>query len=381
MGYKGSVKYIKAGNKEMAEAAAKDGPSKADVLGRFATGNMLMFGAGMAFHAGTITGGGPKDPARRKQLEATGWQPYSFKVGNEWYSYRRFDPFASFFGTIADFNEAMAESDGEDQQVFEAVMGAVVNSAARNVTNKSYLTGMARISNVLSNPDRYGSAYIESTIASMTPFSSLAGQTIGASEHQKEIRGIVDAIRTKYGLTSETDLEFMGITTQVEDRRNLFGDKVEKPSLLAPFPIHYTEIKDDVVMDELQTLGRQNAFSPPSKIFNSMDSTSYTNSKGQTLYDRWLELHGSVRLNGRTLKQSMKKLIQSRKYQNLPLEDFEGIESPRVGELRKLIRRYRAEAKEQALTEFPEAKALNDRNTKIKHYRRAGRDIQSLLDY
>ena len=275
----------------------------------------------------------------------------------------------------------MAESDGEDQQIFEAVMGAVVNAAARNVTNKSYLTGMARISNVLSNPDRYGSAYIESTIASMTPFSSLAGQTIGASEHQKEIRGIVDAIRTKYGLTSETDLEFLGITTRVEDRRNLFGDKVEKAGVLAPFPIHYTEIKDDVVMDELNTLGRQNAFSPPSKIFNSMDSTAYTNSKGQTLYDRWLELHGSVRLNGRTLKQSMKKLIQSRKYQNLPLEDFEGIESPRVGELRKLIRRYRAAAKERALSEFPEAKALNDRNTKIKHYRRAGRDIQSLLDY
>ncbi len=381
MGYKGSVKYIKVGHKDMADAVAQGGPSKADVLGRFATGNMLMFGAGMAFHAGAITGGGPKDPARRKQLEATGWQPYSFRVGNEWYSYRRFDPFASFFGTIADFNEAMAESDGEDQQIFEAVMGAVVNAAARNVTNKSYLTGMARISNVLSNPDRYGSAYIESTIASMTPFSSLAGQTIGASEHQKEIRGIVDAIRTKYGLTSETDLEFLGITTRVEDRRNLFGDKVEKAGVLAPFPIHYTEIKDDVVMDELNTLGRQNAFSPPSKIFNSMDSTAYTNSKGQTLYDRWLELHGSVRLNGRTLKQSMKKLIQSRKYQNLPLEDFEGIESPRVGELRKLIRRYRAAAKERALSEFPEAKALNDRNTKIKHYRRAGRDIQSLLDY
>ena len=68
MGYKGSVKYIIAANIDMAEAVAKGGPSKADVLGRFATGNMLMFGAGMAFHAGAITGGGPKDPARRKQL-------------------------------------------------------------------------------------------------------------------------------------------------------------------------------------------------------------------------------------------------------------------------------------------------------------------------
>ena len=381
MGYRGSVKHMKAANKEMADAVAKGGPTKADVLGRFATGNMLMFGTGMAFHAGSITGGGPSDPARRRQLEATGWQPYSIRVGDEWLSYRRFDPFASFLGTVADFNEALAESDPEDQDTFDAMMGAIVNTAARNVTNKSYLTGMARISNVLSNPDRYGSAYIESTMASMMPFSSLAGQTIGASEHEKEVRGVVDAIRTKYGLTSETDLAALGITTRVEDRRNLFGEKVEKPGLLSPFPIHYTEIKDDMVMEELAVLGRQNAFSPPSKIANAIDLTESRNSRGQSMYDRWLELHGTVRIGGRTLRQSMKDLIKSRRYQQLAVEDLEGIESPRVGELRKLIRRYRALAKQEALKEFPEVRALDKRNTQIKQYRKAGRDIQPLLDY
>ncbi len=381
MGYRGSVKHMKAANKEMADAVAKGGPTKADVLGRFATGNMLLFGTGMAFHAGNITGGGPSDPARRRQLEATGWQPYSIRVGDEWLSYRRFDPFASFLGTVADFNEALAESDPEDQGTFDAMMGAIVNTAARNVTNKSYLTGMARISNVLSNPDRYGSAYVESTVASMMPFSSLAGQTIGASEHEKEVRGVVDAIRTKYGLTSETDLAALGITTRVEDRRNLFGEKVEKPGLLSPFPIHYTEIKDDMVMEELAVLGRQNAFSPPSKISNAIDLTESRNSRGQSMYDRWLELHGTVRIGGRTLRQSMKDLIKSRRYQQLAVEDLEGIESPRVGELRKLIRRYRALAKQEALKEFPEVRALDKRNTQIKQYRKAGRDIQPLLDY
>ena len=381
MGYKGSTKRWKAANKEMADAMATEGPTKADAVGRFATGTMLLAGAGMAVHAGIVTGGGPKDPARRRQLEATGWQPYSLRVGDTWYSYRRFDPFASFFGTVADISEAMAESSPEEQGTFDALLGAVVNAAARNVTNKSYLTGMARMSNVLSNPDRYAASYVETTVASMMPFSSLAGQTVGDSEFQQEVRGVLDAMRSKYGLTGESDLEALGITTKVESRRNIFGEEIDRPDVLWPAPVHYSKVKDDLVMEELALLGRQNAFSPPAKISNAVDTTQYVNSGGQTFYDRWMELHGKVRIGGRTLRQAMKDMIRSRKYQNLALEDFEGIESPRVGELRKIIRKYRALAKAETLREFPEVRDLDNRNTKLKHYRRAGRNIQPLLDY
>ncbi len=39
-----------------------------------------------------ITGGGPLDENQKKALMATGWQPYSFKVGDKYISYQRLDP-------------------------------------------------------------------------------------------------------------------------------------------------------------------------------------------------------------------------------------------------------------------------------------------------
>ena len=381
MGYKGSVKQWKKINGETADILAKEGPAKEDLVGRLSTGAMLTFGGVMAVHSGIITGGGPTNPAERRLKEATGWQPYSIRVGDEWFSYRRFDPFASFFGTIADVSEVMAAAPTEEQESLQSLVGAVINAAARNVTNKSYLTGMARVANVLSNPDRYASSYMEQTISSMMPFSSLAGQTIGADDYQQEIRGVLDAMRAKYGLTGESDLEALGITTKVEPRRNIFGEEVERPDVLWPAPIHYSKVKDDVVMDELDMLGHQNAFGPPSRVVNAIDTTQYRNSKGQSFYDRWLELHGRVRIGGRTFRQAMKDLIRSPRYQNLPIEDMQGVESPRINELQKVIRKYRALAKDEALREFPEVKGLYDRNTQLKHYRRTGRDIQPLLDY
>ena len=381
-GFKGSVKHWRSSQKEIAQAIREGGESRADVLGRISTGSMLFYGGYLAYNSGTLTGGGPSDPQRRKTLEATGWQPYSFRVGDEWYSYRRFDPFASFFGTVADIGEALREAPPEESGSLEALMGAVITAAAKNVTNKSYLTGMARVANVLSNPDRYGSAYLEQTVASMVPFSSAAGQTLGSSEFKKEIRSVLDAVRAKYGLTGETDLAFLGITTRVEDRRDMLGDKVARPSLaLNALPIHYSEVNDDIIMNELSVLGHQSALGAPPRVSNGVDMQAYTNFSGQTAYDRWAELHGQVRIRGRSLKQTLKKLIKSSKYQALPLEDLQGMGSPRMAELRKVLTKFRAAAREQVMQEFPELGNLDNRNTQIKAYRRAGRDIQSLLDY
>ncbi|HCO13384.1 MAG TPA: hypothetical protein DIT46_04340, partial [Gemmatimonadetes bacterium] len=220
------VRHMKAANKEVAEAMSKKGPELHDVLGRISTGAMFFYGASMAFSSGALTGGGPRDPNRRRLLESQGWQPYSIRVGDEWYSYRRLDPFASFFGTVADIAEAMAEAPPEDRGTLEALMGSVIISAAKNITNKSYLTGMARTTNMLSDPERFGGSYWKQTVASLAPFSSFFGQTTGSSEHQMEIRGALDAVRAKYGLTGDSVIDF---DAQVEARRNIFGKKIERP--------------------------------------------------------------------------------------------------------------------------------------------------------
>lgn len=43
---------------------------------------------------GKLSGRGPSDYKERERLEATGWQPYSVKVGEHWFSYKRLEPIA-----------------------------------------------------------------------------------------------------------------------------------------------------------------------------------------------------------------------------------------------------------------------------------------------
>ncbi len=376
-GYRHSMKHMGLLDKEMVDALTKSSPEFADAKGRFLTGSLFMFGAGVAFNNGTITGGGPKDPEKRRMMQAQGWQPYSIRVGDKWVSYQRMDPFANFIGVVADIAEGMRESDEEDIPMWESILGNTLASLSKNIASKSYLTGIARVSNVLANPDRYAQSYWEQTVASFLPFSSMAGQTWGRQEHQKELRGVLDAMRAKYGLEGAGDL---GFETAVEDRRNVFGDKVERPSVaLGITPFFYTDIKDDMVLKELSALGH--GFSAPKKVTGGVNTTQYHNSSGQSFYDRWQEQHGKVRYRGRTIKQAIKDLIKSARYQNLPEDNYQGMKSPRIEEIQKIVRRYRSLALDATLREFPEVNRLYNRNNTIKQLRRAGRDVQSLLDY
>ena len=87
-----------------------------------------------------------------------------------------------------------------------------------------------------------------------------------------------------------------------------------------------------------------------------MDFTDYTNGKGQSAYDRWLELSGNIKVGGRTMRQRLQRLIKSRAYQRLPLEGLAIVDedSARVNELMKVITAYRGYALKEMLREFPE---------------------------
>lgn len=65
--------------------------AKGEALASYGFGMSVM----MAYANGNITGGGPEDYKQRRNLENTGWQPYSIKVGDSWYSFRNLDPLAT----------------------------------------------------------------------------------------------------------------------------------------------------------------------------------------------------------------------------------------------------------------------------------------------
>jgi hypothetical protein len=97
-------------------------------------------------------------------------------------------------------------------------------------------------------------------------------------------------------------------------------------------------------------------------------------------YDRWLELHGKVQIGGKTLRQSLLKLIGSRDYQKLSPVSTDDYDSPRIREVRTMISKYREAAYKQLLKESPELNQASRIDFANKQALRMGRSAQELLD-
>ena len=89
-------------------------------------------------------------------------------------------------------------------------------------------------------------------------------------------------------------------------------------------------------------------------------------------------MQGTVKINNRTLRQTLLKLIKSKQYQALDTASFSGLPSPRVEYLSRVLSRYRSRAKIEMLQEFPEIKQLQ---RELKSAKRSGRrqDVLELL--
>jgi hypothetical protein len=125
------------------------------------------FGAMFAEAAaqGHITGSPPSDPNRYRQLQATGWQPYSVKIGDTYYSYKRLDPFALTIGAAADMATL---GDGMTDAEREEGAGLIVASILGNLSNKTWLSGVSDLMEALSDPERNGGTFVKRLAGSLT---------------------------------------------------------------------------------------------------------------------------------------------------------------------------------------------------------------------
>ena len=348
---------------------SSDPQVRAEFVGRMATGTMMVSGAAMLYASGRLTGSGPRDPSRRALLEEAGWQPYSILVGDKYVSYRRFDPFAGFLAVIADYAEGASYAGEESEDELRNNFAGLVFAAAQFNKNRSFFQGISNLLSAASEPERFGPGLAEQYAGSFVPsFLAQLKPAFGDSEI-REVRGLVDAMRNR----------IPGLAEGLEGRRNIFGENITRPTgplAIDPFP--YTEVKEDVISEELMKIGMRNGISRPRVRKNGLDLTNYTNSKGQTAYDRWQELHGKVKLKGRTLRDAMSRLIRSRDYQRLTEESNSTYDSPRAEALRRLVSRYRAEAYKQLLREFDDLRTDDVNNNLNRKALRTGKSLSQL---
>jgi len=309
--------------KEYWKSMSSDAAVRADFMGRFATGAMGLFGMAALARGELLTGNGPANRHEREALMRTGWQPYSVKIGENYVSYRRLDPFATFLGLAADFNETMAvaASNNDEESIYqlEGLIPAIAIAVGKNVASKSYLTGLQRVFGAVSNPTQGGPALAKQFAASFVPaFVGQTGTAFGDND-LKAVQGMLDAIRSRVP----------GLSADLDPRRNFLGQTIKHPGqgeLYNPFT--YSTGGSSVVAKEIANVGH--GFTPPGAVKNGVDLRGYKNRKNQSAYDRWLELQGSVKVSGRSIEQELTRLFKSSQYKRLPEEDIEGLDKSPV---------------------------------------------------
>jgi len=170
------------------EAISKGGSSAAEAYARMAGGSLLMAGVSTATIAGNITGSGPSNWNERRALEETGWQPYSVKMGDKYYSYERLEPIGSLAAYSADVTSILGQLNEEEG---DSLVAASLAAFSKNLTNKTFLSGMTQFIDVVNSasPKKW-EKYSQKMLAGMV-------QPVGSSV-VKKVNNYFDDVKRDY---------------------------------------------------------------------------------------------------------------------------------------------------------------------------------------
>lgn len=325
----------------MEDLRSADPERVAIAKGRQALGAMMWTSATMWALDGRITGAGPSNINERQRLLETGWQPYSLKVGDKYVNLGRLDPFAMIFGLAADFVE-VGGNIGESE-LDEVAIGMSV-ALAHNLANKSYLQGLTNAMNALSQPDRFMERWVQGHAGSLVPFSGglqqFASATPANDPHMREVRSVLDAMRSKIpGLSKDLPPRRSWVTGEPI----AYQDNVLYPDKISPFPV--SDQSQSAVINEIARL--QHGFAPPERNIGNVELTPKQ-------YDRLMELHGKVKVGRYNLMERLHVTIHKPSYdlERATVPDApDEYTSHRLRIVKRVIEGYRQAAKNQLLRE------------------------------
>ena len=276
------------------KAIAQGGEAADLARARVALGTTTMVAVGLAAKAGYITGGGPSNYKLRANLTRQGWKPYSIKIGDTYYSFKRIEPFATVIGLAADLVEiGYNETNHQDVQTAAAALGMAFS---KNITSKTWMTGMANLLEAIENPDRYGPKVIEGFIRSMVPRGIAQIEKVTDPE-KKYVRTLLDAIQQ----------DVPGWSDILPADLNIWGEPIvyQVGGVLSGMinPVYSSEWKPNDLDSELDRL----------KIGFDKPPETIPNTGGKYLFSPW-EYHDYAERAGQLAKANIKKVMKTDKY-------------------------------------------------------------------
>jgi hypothetical protein len=400
-----------------------DPEAAAEANARVTAGYALVMSGLYAAHEGKITGGMSPDYFKRSQEEATtGKQPYSYKTDDGRYvALDRGDPIMTPFFLMADLYEVMNEAyrynlnedipEGYEKEWTEISVG-ITSALTRNLTSKFYTRDILETANLFlgqdhlqwRNPERKGAQAIARYANKIIPLSGAQRYKARVSdEYERDMVTLQDRIA---GLADRS---------KIMPRRNIFGEPIDRKNgwffglgnkdgiMSSPFSM--TKTKNKAVMDFFETEGREFKYAakPSKDQYSKLDLKVLKNNKGQTAYDRWMELKGTLKISypnlGKgeyTLKEIFEHEISNpNSTMNATLSsrpDILGVEDPKQNYLLEVVRGFEKMAYAEMIKEYPIIMETYQVREKFKAYeilgntemsnkiRQEGRDILNRLE-
>jgi hypothetical protein len=364
-------------NKKMVEDLNAGGARAAIARAKSDFGSMMYGMAALMAVNGKLSGGGPSDPALRKQWQAAGNQPYSLRVGDTQVSYRRGDPFSTSLGLVADIVAASGEMDMNTKLSSAAL---AMTTIANNVTSKTFMAGLSDFLDAVSSGKvQDSSSFMKNAVGSFIPNVLNRGNT---DDHVREARTVMDSVLSR----------MPGTSANLEPRRNLFGEKVMKAPgwsnrTFNPFTFMGAPGKEDVAQ-ELLKLGKAMPMPNTTVQGGRIDLTDRDlwgpDRNGQSPYDRWLEMMNEPPWGAMPLREAVEQVVQNPAYEQATGENAWGPGGQRYMMVAGVVQAYQEAAYKMMLQEYPslmKATEVDKATTNVGKFmgRKAAQDTQQQL--
>jgi hypothetical protein len=315
-----------------AELAA--GGARRDLaLGKLTAGAMLMGVTADLVLSGHITGAGPTNRDMRNIMRATGWQPYSIKVGDTYYAYNRLDPIGGQLGLAADVTEIIGQT---DEATANELATAAVISVSQNMASKTYMSSVSEFF------DAFFSSSVDpeaNNVKLQRYLQRMAGSAVPSSIATIE-RTMSPEMSATYSSLDRIKSRIPGYSDTLPPRRNIFGEPVVLGGGIGPdimSPVYTSTVKDDPIADEM--VRQQVAVGMPRRQILGIELDAQQ-------YDRYILLYSGIEAKV-SLRDELKRTINSRSYKN----GSDGPEGTKALMIKSVFTGYRDMAKAQLIAE------------------------------
>ena len=298
-----NLQAIKAGGVARTEALAKM------TLGTLSTAATMSLAL-----TGKVTGRGPKNAAERDALYETGWQPYSIKIGDKYYSYASLGEITLALGTAADAVEAYTDVKSGQAEATDLAARSML-AFSNNIFNQSFLSTLQDTMDAATDGSKAG---------------KFAANLISGLVVPSGVRNIAQSsdrtIRDPQGTLQKIQAGVPGLTGKVPPKLSVFGEEKQREGgFIRNFlsPITVTREKYDTVEAELKRLKKTVPF--PS-----------ANQLGVRLPEE--EQQKFLKISGKATKAVLDTILKSESYQDLSDPEREQVVDKVVSKARDAAR-------------------------------------------